>query len=186
MVLLGRGTVTTIIVFLLSSALLVTIMWVPDIRRLALSLIALYLLFWMLYFLVSHTPRRELLKRFTVMTLPLILLLGLLETPAWLRLVDYRRVFSTPGYPYWSNRPGYVTDPELLWVPEPHHRLRGRFTRGDLGQFLCLPPHPPEEFDARYDHQGFRNETDLAAADVAVIGDSFVEAPMTPAAVLMT
>ena len=160
--------------------------WALDIRRLAAVMLTLYLAPWILSLFLSRTPPREIGKRFIVTTLTLIALLGFLEAPAWLRLVDYRQVFSTPGFPFWWNRPGYVTDPELLWVPEPHHRLRGRFTRGDIGEFLCLPPHPPEEFDLRYDAHGFRNDTDQAAADIAVIGDSFVESPMLPTPVLMT
>jgi hypothetical protein len=174
------------VLLLLSSALLITTTWAPDAPHLSASLLTIYLLFWALFLLLSRTPPNEIGKRFAVMTLTVVALLGLVEAPAWMRLVDYRQVFSTPGFPFWWNRPGYVTDPELLWVPEPHHRLRGRFARGDIGEFLCLPPHPPEEFDLRYDRHGFRNETDLTAAGIAVIGDSFVEAPMVPTPVLMT
>ncbi len=82
--------------------------------------------------------------------------------------------------------PGKVSDDELVWVHEPHYRVSGKYVRGNLGEALCLPPNTPQEYDLIYDQHGFRNEADLVTADIAVVGDSYVEAPMTPTPFLMT
>jgi len=41
-------------------------------------------------------------------------------------------------------------------------------------------------WDVRYDHNGFRNQTDLKSADIVVIGDSFVEGLTVSDAQLVT
>jgi hypothetical protein len=41
---------------------------------------------------------------------------------AWLKLIDYRKTFSTGVY-LWE-QPGYLPDLELLARPEPHHSLK--------------------------------------------------------------
>lgn len=167
-------------------SVLVWMTWMPDARHLAVGLVLIYLLGWIVHALWSRLWRREILARFIMTSVTLAALLLFVEGLAWLRVVDYRQVFSTPGYPYWWNRPGHLTDPELFWVVQPLHRVHVRYTRGDIGEFLCLPRQPPLMFDVRYDRRGFRNERDVAQAEIAVIGDSFVEAPMAPAEVLMT
>jgi len=67
-----------------------------------------------------------------------------------------------------------------------HLRLNGNYTRGNLGEMLCLPPREVQPYELRYDRYGFRNDTDLVKADIAVIGDSYVESPYAPAEALVT
>jgi len=62
--------------------------------------------------------------------------------------------------------------------------MTGVFKRGNMADYACLPDAHGEPFDVRYDRNGFRNERDLTQADVAMIGDSYVEAPYAATSVL--
>jgi len=148
--------------------------------QLADNLIAMYLVTWGLYGMTSRVSRQEVCTRFVTVTVTLMLCLAALEIPAVLRLVDYQEIFSTPGNPNWWNIPQYVEDPELVWIHTPHYQKKGRYVRGNVAEALCSTMvDEVREYDVRYDQHGFRNQTDLDSADIAVIGDSFVESPQT-------
>ncbi len=70
-----------------------------------------------------------------------------------------------------------VVDPELQHVHRPHSSYRGRVRAN-----LCRLGVPERllDVDVRYDANGFRNEPTPERVDVAVVGDSFVEAPIVP------
>jgi len=71
---------------------------------------------------------------------------------------------------------GNVFDGELLWRRQPHFQLTmTSIYDGMIGQYICLPSIAPVSYNLRYDQHGFRNDQDLETADIAVIGDSFVE-----------
>jgi len=155
--------------------------------HLADNLIATYLVTWGLYGMTSRISRQEVSMRFVTVTVTLLSCLAALEIPAALRLVDYQEIFSTPGSPNWWNIPQYVEDPELVWIHTPHYQKKGKYVRGNVGDALCSTMiDDAREYDVRYDHNGFRNQTDLASADIAVIGDSFVESPQTSHDALMS
>ena len=106
--------------------------------------------------------------------------------PAWVGFLDYRRVFSiTEGFETWD-KPGFVPADELLWLHQPYYRIEGQYTRGDLGKALCFSDTLPRTYDLKYDRNGFRNDSDLDSADIAVVGDSFVESPILPSSALAT
>ncbi len=109
----------------------------------------------------------------------------LAEMPAWLKLIDYRKPFSISSVSPWD-RPGYLPDSELLAKPEPHHVIKVLFDQGNIGKALCLPPRQVAPFELRYDKNGFRNEQDLSSAEIAIIGDSYVESPMISGSMLAT
>ena len=51
----------------------------------------------------------------------------------------------------------------------------------------CVLKHGGESLSSlRYDQNGFRNDQDLSSAEIAVLGDSYVESPMFPSSVLAT
>jgi lysophospholipase L1-like esterase len=158
---------------------------ISDARNLLGFLVASYLIVWGGYSLISPIPRDEIRNQFVLMTLSLGVALLLAELPAWLKLIDYRKTFSISGSLPWEQI-GYLPDLELLAKPEPHHSVKMLFTRGNIGEALCLPPRQAEPFELRYDENGFRNEEDLTNADIAVIGDSYVESPMMPGSMLAT
>ena len=99
--------------------------------------------------------------------------------PAWFKVIDYRKVFAISTGSLWD-QPGHQPDPELLAKPEPHYSVKMLFSRGNIGNSLCLPARPAEPFEVRYDQNGFRNDKDLASAEIAVIGDSYIESEMFP------
>ena len=154
--------------------------------HLADKIIAAYLLSWGLYTSLSQMPRHEVQKRFLVTTMTFIVCIGLIEAPAAIRLVDYREIFSSPGYPSWWNAPGYIEDEELVWIHQAHYQRKGTYVRGNIGEALCASADGMREYEVRYDYNGFRNDIDLVSADIAVIGDSNVESPQTPSSALMT
>ncbi len=149
------------------------------------DLIVGYLLAWGLYALVSDLPRGEIRTRFILMTLVGSVMLGTAELLGAVGLVNYQALLGTQGRT-WFDRSGYVRDAELGYRHEAYYRARGSFVRGNIGEALCLPANPPEEFDLRYDRHGFRNDEDMERAEVVVIGDSYVESPMLSHSSLLT
>lgn len=101
---------------------------------------------------------------------------ALVEVPAVLGH-DWRESLGTLGpeellaVPIRANR----LDPELIHLHHAHGRFAGR-VHGNLTP-LGIPAEP-YEVDVRYDANGFRNGRDLERADVAVVGDSFIEAAL--------
>ncbi len=157
----------------------------PDARHLFSLLGTSYLLAWGAYALLSHVPRDEIRSQFVLLTLSLGMALLLAEAPVWLDAIDYRRTFGNTGFLPWE-RPNYLPDRELLALPRPGATVKTVFGRGNIGEGICLPVRPAESFEVRYDKNGFRNEGDFSAAEVAVIGDSYVESPMMPGSALAT
>jgi PAS domain S-box-containing protein len=163
----------------------VTIAGTINVGALFSFLITSYLVLWGGYSLISLVPREEIRNQFVLMTIALVVAVLLLELPAFVKLIDYRRTFSISGS-LLGEEPGYLPDSELLYKPAPYHAVKMEFSRGNLGEVLCLPSNPAEPFDLKYDRNGFRNDEDLTNADIAVIGDSYVESPMLPSSLLAT
>lgn len=158
---------------------------ISDVRHLFSFLVASYLVLWGGYSLISSIPRQEIRSQFVLMTIALGVALLLVELPALVKLIDYRQTFSIPGSVL-NEDPGYLLDQELLFKPAPYRTVKMEFTRGNIGEVLCLPPHPAEPFELKYDKNGFRNDEDLTSAEIAVIGDSYVESQMLPSSMLTT
>ncbi len=177
----------TLVLFVLGYSLIVLagISGVKHLHLIFSILVASYLVAWGGYSLTSPIPRDEIRSQFVLMTLSLGVALLLAELPAWLKLIDYRKTFSISSELPWE-QPGYLPDPELLAKPEPHHSVTMLFNRGNIGEGLCLPPRQAEPFELRYDKNGFRNDQDLTSAEIAVIGDSYIESPMIPGSLLAT
>jgi PAS domain S-box-containing protein len=174
----------TLFLFVLGS-LLVLKAGASEVKDLLGFLVSSYLVLWGGYSLVSPISRHEIRTQFVLMTLSLGIALSLIEVSAWFKWIDYRKTFSISNDLLWE-QPGYQPDLELLAKPEPHRSVRMLFSRGNLGDALCLPTRQAEPFELRYDHNGFRNDEDLASAEIAVIGDSYVESQMVPSSVLAT
>ncbi|QPD03657.1 MAG: hypothetical protein Nkreftii_001431 [Candidatus Nitrospira kreftii] len=174
----------TVVLFILGY-MLVAKAGISDARQLFGFLIASYLVVWGGYALVTAIPREEIRNQFVLTTFSLGMALAMLELPVALKLINYRTIFAiTDGFDW--EHPAYLPDLELLYKPKPHQTLKMQVHRGNIGEVLCLPPHPEEPFDLIYDKNGFRNEEDLTSADIAVIGDSYVESQMMPGSLLAT
>lgn len=173
----------TLFLFVLGYSLIVK-SGITDVRDLFSFIVASYLLLWGGYALTSSVPRDKIRVHFILMTISLGVAVLLAEMPAWFKLIDYRKTFST-GVMLWE-QPGYTPDPELLARPNSRHSVKMFVNRGNIGEALCLPPREAESFELKYDKDGFRNEQDLTSAEIAVIGDSYIESQMMPNSKLAT
>ena len=120
------------------------------------SVILSYLLLWGIVFLCSNVSKIEKVQRFLLTSVSVALTVGLLEFLVLLNIVDFRLVLGTPIEEPWKH-PDNLLDPKLLHIHKPHDRL---LYNG---------------IEYRYDQYGLRNEVDLEASDIVVIGDSFIE-----------
>lgn len=146
--------------------------------QLALVLILTYILPWGLILLLLRMSTTELAARFLLSTLSLFVIWFVLEMLAVVRLVHYQSLFAAPISEWWYGPPYNVPDQELVYIHRPHLRLVGS-QPGDIAAHLCLPS-AKYRYDVRYDRHGFRNDGDVTTADIAVIGDSIIEAPTVP------
>ncbi len=181
---LSWKTIAVLAGFLFGGVLVATI-GIGGMRQFLGVSLALYLLAWGAYAMVAAQPREELQNRFLAVTVALGVGVTMLEAPGLTGLVDYKMLFLTSGDHLWE-RPGYLPDPELLFKTKPYFSRDETFRRGNMGERLCLPVRAAVPHRLQYDRHGFRNETDLMAADIAVIGDSYVESFMMPTPQLMT
>jgi hypothetical protein len=107
------------------------------------------------------------------------------ELAAAFRIVDYRLIFGVYGEnPLWS--PLNQLDAELLFRHRPHLQYHGSQIGGDISFYYEIAEKSRYNFDASYDRTGSRNATDLEQADIAVIGDSFIEAVTVPSDRMLT
>jgi hypothetical protein len=120
------------------------------------GLLAFYVLGWAAALGLGRGRRGELAKGFAVTSVSAVLLVGVLEMLVLLHLVDFRVLFGTPAAQPWSH-PGNLVDPTLLHLHQPHDEFVWDGVR------------------YQYDQNGFRNRPDPRAADVVVVGDSFIE-----------
>jgi len=97
----------------------------------------------------------------------------LLELLSLAGFVDYRSVFKTRYAASWQS-PYDRFDAELLHVHRPNVRVVGS-VGGGIARSWNLPPTSTYSYDMTYDRNGFLNDADFDRAEVAVIGDSFLE-----------
>lgn len=132
---------------------------------------------------VAH-PKSASFRRFLLIPLSIAFVLCLIEFPAFVGTFDYRTLIG-PQHLWWAPN---IVDPELLQVHRPHAHQSGA-ARGGLASWGYQIPESDKilyRWDVTYDHNGFRNQSDLKSADTVVIGDSFVEGLTVPDAQLTT
>jgi len=145
-----------------------------------------YVLCWSAYFLINRQPPTRKWLNCAAMTGTLLLLFGAIEGAAFVGVVDYRKLIAPPESVYfttvkpWDN-PGNLPDPELLHIHRPNQHITGE-TAGDLVYYLGIATTRRYKIEIQYDSLGFRNSHQIASAPVVMIGDSFVEAGLTPQA----
>jgi len=143
-----------------------------------------YLAAWGPFFAFSPYGPAGTLGRFALCTATLGLSLLAMEVPAWLRLVDYRTVFTAPTPPW--QRSGNRPDPDLIYARLPHQKTRFRYDGAELYGLRGATPWRRYNCELVTDANGFRNPTDRERGDVVVIGDSFIEGLHVEAEELMT
>jgi hypothetical protein len=152
--------------------------------RLVTVVVVSYLLPWSLAWTLAPSRRRCIVANFALSLMGIAIVWLPLEGLGALGVINYQSLFRAPISEWWYGAPYNVVDPELLYVHRPYLRLSGS-QPGDIAAALCLEG-PRYAYDVEYDRNGFRNEADLTAANIVVIGDSFIEAPTMPSAQLMS
>ena len=155
------------------------------IRHLVDNLVAGYLMAWGLYAMLSDLSRAELGRRFILMTVAIASCFVIAEGAVLLGLADYRSAFGTIDMKHALSVAGRRHDPELIWMHDPYYEFEADY-QGNLGRGLCIPPDPSKRIKVQYDQNGFRNGREMTGADIVVLGDSYVEAAMTPDEALVT
>ncbi|MBZ5645610.1 MAG: hypothetical protein LAN37_00130 [Acidobacteriia bacterium] len=128
----------------------------------------------------------EKFRRFSLVVGSVVLAWALIELPAFLNILDYQALeFSG----VWGNlRFIRMPDPELLHLERPYAHYSGSAAGGDFASKYDIPVSDRTLFrwDLQYDHNGFRNDTDLKSADIVAIGDSIVEGMTVPHSQMLT
>src|SRR5207247_6616869 len=126
---------------------------------------------------VARAGRTEIVYRILLVLGSLVFTFAILEFLAWIEVFDYRAVIGVPVGGLHD-----VFDRELLHRHGPHLHLAGSSRGGQITGPFQIPPSERQlyQWDVHYDQNGFRNQTDLTKADIAVIGDSFVEGMTIP------
>ena len=137
---------------------------------------ACYLYLWLLYFTGSRTGIRDKVIHFAISTATFGIMCVVFEACTLLRIVDYRKVFSTRFYAPARN-PDFLLDRELIYIRRPHRDSSGTVLGGDITGTFDVPSPRRYDWHMRFDQNGFRNPIDVVSAEIAVIGDSFVEGP---------
>jgi hypothetical protein len=122
---------------------------------------------------LAHRPRRAAFRACMV-AVPVVVGLALLEVPAALKLVHWRVICTrwlACDTPYNLT---YQFDPEL-GMRRPAHAHWSERALSDIESGWSLPPARRATLTFSYDALGFRNPAGLQHADVALVGDSYVE-----------
>jgi hypothetical protein len=141
------------------------------------------LLGWATYYLLSREPVTSKVANSVLATASMLLCLGLLESVAFVGMVDYRLLIAPPQalmvrLKPWEN-PANLLDPELVHVHRPLQKFVGE-APGDLVGWLDIATDKRYHVDVQYDSRGYRNDHELTRAPVVIVGDSFVEAAFVP------
>lgn len=129
--------------------------------------------------MTSAAPRTSLAGKLALAVGSVAFTWLLLELPGQIELVRFYHLGGASSLflaaEPWRN-PTLVMDDDRIFRRVGGTHLTGE-TPGDMAVWLGFEttPHP---YDAQYDAAGFRNKSDSREAELAVIGDSFIEAPL--------
>ncbi len=132
-----------------------------------------FLAIWACYVLWQLPAWRLRLARAALSTAAILLAAALIELPALLGLVDYRRVL-VPRCLGGNGPHNRQLDPELVYRHLPHDHFVHQQV-GDSAAGLAIPGARRYRAEVQCDANGFRNSKDFRRADVVLLGDSFVE-----------
>lgn len=161
-----------------------------SIRKFVALVAVSYALLWGIYFALSREAIRGKVINAIVSTVSLVMVVGILELPAVLGILDYRLIISPPQSVLFTRikpweDPRNQMDSELAHIRRPGQRIVGN-TAGDLVGWLGIPANRRYPIDAQYDSRGFRNDHEITQAPVVVLGDSFLEAGLVAQDALLT
>ena len=137
----------------------------------AIALVVTYLAAWRLPGAWA-VDRRQTFKAVAV-TVTLVLAVGVLEFGAAIGKIDYRRIREAIIGIEGPNV-DFVDDSELLFRRAPHATWSG-WPRTDMSTYFNLPFRAEHPITFSTDALGFRNPAAPTRADIALIGDSYIE-----------
>jgi len=137
----------------------------------AMALAATYVAAWAVAGAWSHNRRRTFVA--VAVTAALGVGVGVLELGAATRMLDYRRIRDALIGIEGPNV-DFVDDGDLLFRRAPRARWSG-WPRTDMSTYFNLPFRAEHPITFTTDSKGFRNASDPTHADVALVGDSYVE-----------
>lgn len=124
-------------------------------------------------------PKFRIGRQLLLIPLSFLFALALIEFPAFINVLDYRTILGAE-FAWW---PKYnIKDPELIHIRRPFVHFSGEMRGGGITvrHNIPLADMTLYHWDVKCDHNGFRNDRDLQGADIALIGDSFVEGLTVP------
>jgi hypothetical protein len=139
----------------------------------AVCLVATYLGLWGVAVIWAR-DRRLMIFRATATTALLLVLVFILELPAFTGLVHFDRLFRQMAGEWGGPTTEFVEDLDFGFRRPPDSTWSGR-PRSDMAELWNLPMRPSHPLTFTTDSRGFRNQKALDRADVVIIGDSYVE-----------
>jgi len=133
----------------------------------------------------GRVPQSKVREQIWLVLGSLTFCLALIEIPALINVVDYGRILGVNAN--WLSLQ-WIADPELVHIAQPRTHLIGSALGGSALLYYRIPESDLTRFhwDVTRDGKGFRNANDLKSAEIAVIGDSFVEGMTVPYEKTMT
>lgn len=134
--------------------------------------------------------RSRVCRRAGLVLLPLAIAAIACEAPVLAGGFDWRRVLPPAGDDVFIrlrrvDGAAQSHDPDLLFTRPAGERVSGD-TFGDCVGWLGAPAARQYGWDLQYDDRGYRNDRTHERADIAVVGDSFVEAALVAGPELFT
>jgi len=139
----------------------------------ALGLLWLYLGVWQWALARAHDRRRVWLRAITLTAVSL-LGVGILEAPAAAGWIDYAAIRGALTGEWGGPADDFVEDPALTFRRPPLSHWSG-WPRSSMAQVFNLPIRSTYRQTFSTDARGFRNRVAVDHADIALIGDSYVE-----------
>ena len=139
----------------------------------AASLIWTYAAGWGVLIACSAMPRIMFFRAGAV-TLSLLLGLLILEAPAIVGAIDYSRIRGAVAGDWNGPAADFLDDHEFSFRRPPNAHWSG-YLRSNMAQYFNLPIHSAYRQTFTTDGRGFRNAMTLDRADIALIGDSYIE-----------
>jgi SGNH hydrolase-like domain, acetyltransferase AlgX len=118
--------------------------------------------------------RRLAIVRAVAVTLSLMLCLLILEAPAAIGVLDYGRLRGWISGALSGPETWFIGDHDFSFRRPPNTRWSGR-PRSDMAEVFNLPIRASHKLTFSTDSRGFRNAAVLDHADIALVGDSYIE-----------
>ena len=140
----------------------------------ALTLVVSFYSVWAIVGLWSRAPRRLIVFRAIATTFTIVVVLIIVELPALAGMIDYNHILRLVTGEWSGPATHFETDPDLSFR-RPRRKFWSGRPRSDMAAAWNLPIRSETEQRFTTDSQGYRNLREITAADIALIGDSYIE-----------